>query len=98
MASFIALPVETLHSIFSHADKQTCKKLRLTCRFLADVGKQWVFQNVRLSPSIKSYERVEKILEKRHLSQLVTRIDLDIRNWNPYRVVGYSKWTGKYRN
>lgn len=89
MASFIELPIETLGSIFSYADKRTRKTLRLTCQLLANVGEQWVFQEVRLSPTIRSYERVEKIMETRRLSQLVTKIDIDIRKWDPYRAVSY---------
>lgn len=90
MATLTALPIELLHLIFSHAEKQSRGQLRLTSRLLAGVGEPWVFQQVRVSPTLKSYERLERILENDHLSRHIAKVYLDIRKWHPARTVSDS--------
>lgn len=84
MATLATLPVETLNSIFSYTNKQTRKNLRLTCCLFADIGKQWVFHKVRLRPTVKSYKIFQEFMENSDLSQLVTKIELDVRYWKSW--------------
>ncbi|PGH13893.1 hypothetical protein AJ80_06162 [Polytolypa hystricis UAMH7299] len=98
MSNLISLPTEILHHICFSADAKTRQDLRLTCRLFAGVGRQWVFEKVTVRPGPKNYTRLDGILADDSLCRLVSKIYLDIRQWDPYNATvasdGYDRGEG----
>lgn len=80
MPGLIQLPSEILHHIVSYTDRKECKELGLTCSLLRDISKEWFFRSATLSPY--KWDRFEELLANRHLSQFVTKVYVDISDWN----------------
>ncbi|KAL4821916.1 hypothetical protein BDW67DRAFT_189789 [Aspergillus spinulosporus] len=77
MAEFTSLPAEIIRHIFSYADQESQKALRLTNRRMGAIGQQSVFQTFSVCPTEESYGRLESILRRADLVPYINKIYLN---------------------
>jgi hypothetical protein len=77
MAGITSLPTEIIRHIFSYADQESQKALRLTTRRLGAIGQQSVFQTLSVCPTEGSYGRLESILRRADLVPYINKIYLN---------------------
>ncbi|KAL4763074.1 uncharacterized protein BDW70DRAFT_158308 [Aspergillus foveolatus] len=77
MAELTSLPAEIIRHIFSYADQESQKALRLTTPRLAAIGQQSIFQTLSVCPTEESYGRLESILRRADLVPCINKIYLN---------------------
>ncbi|KAL4965001.1 uncharacterized protein BDV14DRAFT_173546 [Aspergillus stella-maris] len=80
MPELLSLPTETLRDIFHHADQPTRKALRLGNRHLAQIGQESVFKTIHIGASQESYDKIDEIIKRPDLTQLITKVYLNTFN------------------
>ncbi|KAL8850168.1 MAG: hypothetical protein Q9221_004854 [Calogaya cf. arnoldii] len=72
------LPAELQHALFALSGKEDVPNLRLTCKSLATVGRDYLVRKVELSFTLENFDRLSMITQHigRHVKSLVYHIDL----------------------